>query len=248
MCGRYVLTDLEKFLQRQPWIKRADEGPVLPRYNIAPMQDLFGVVRHKEEPGTALVKSFRWGLVPSWAKDESVGSRMINARAETLLEKPAFARALARRRCLIPADGFYEWKKPEGRRGAKQPYAIRQKDDRPLAFAGLWEVWHAPGDGNVPPLFTASIVTGPPNALVAPMHDRMPVILPESAYQDWIDVDHQDAEAAAALLKPFPAEQMYAYPVDQRVGNVGNDDVDLLVPLALEEPPPPASGAQQDLF
>ena len=245
MCGRYVLTDLEKFLERQAWIKRPKDGALGPgklsgRYNIAPMQDVAAVLRDKDEPAAAVVKAFRWGLVPSWAKDESVGNRMINARAESLLEKPAFKRALAKRRCLIPADAFYEWKKPEGKGRHKQPYAFRLKGDRPFAFAGLWEAWRDPQHEDRPPLFTTTIITGQPNALVAPVHDRMPVILPEAAYRDWLDVEARDAEAAAALLVPYPAEDMHAYPVDQRVGNVGNDDPALLAPE-----PPAADGAAE---
>src|SRR5687768_6153489 len=127
MCGRYVLTDLEKFLQRQAWIRRPEPMLAPPRYNVAPAQDIFAVVRDKQAPEAGVVKTFRWGLVPSWAKDESIGSRMINARCETVTEKGSFARALAKRRCLIPADAFYEWKKPSGRGQAKQPYAIRLK-------------------------------------------------------------------------------------------------------------------------
>ena len=229
MCGRYTLTDLEKFLQLQRWIRRPE--PTLlppPRYNVAPQQDIVAVVRDKQEPGIGVVKPFRWGLVPSWAKDESVGSRMINARCETVTEKGAFRKALARRRCLIPADAFYEWKQPSRKSAGKQPYAIRLKGERPFAFAGLWEVWHDPAHSDRPPLFTCTIITCGPNELVADLHDRMPVILPETAYHDWVDVDRVDADAAAGLLVTYPADDMYAYPVGRRVGNVANEGPSLL--------------------
>ncbi len=229
MCGRYTLTDLEKFLQLRAWIRRGDAGLAPRRYNVAPQQEIPAVVRDKAEPGKGVLKSFRWGLVPSWAKDESVGSRMINARCETLTDRGSFRKALEKRRCLIPADGFYEWKKPAAK-GPKQPYAIRLRDDRPFAFAGLWEVWHDQNHEDRPPLFTCTIVTCAPNALVAELHDRMPVILPESRYHDWLEIEQVSAESAAGLLKPYPADDMYIYPVDRRVGNVANEGPDLLEP------------------
>ena len=231
MCGRYVLTDLEKFLQRQKWIRRPD--PTLippPRYNVAPQQDIVAVIRDKQEAGHGVIKPFRWGLVPSWAKDETTGFRMINARRETLGERGSFARALERRRCLIPADAFYEWKKPAGRGARKQPHAIRRKNDEPFAFAGLWDVWHDRSDPSRDPLFTCTIITCPPNALVADLHDRMPVILPESRYHDWLEVDRVKGADAAKLLEPYPADDMYAYPVDRRVGNADNEGPELIKP------------------
>ena len=251
MCGRYVLTDLEKFLQRQAWIRRPE--PTLlaaPRYNIAPQQEILAVVRDRKDPGHGVVKPFRWGLVPSWAKDESVGSRMINARCETVAEKGSFRNALARRRCLIPADAFYEWRKPEKAGGLKQPYAIRRKGDEPFAFAGLWEVWHDPKHADRPPLFTCTIITCDANPLVADLHDRMPVILPESSYGDWVDVERVDPEEAIALLQSYPAEAMYAFPVGRRVGNVANEGPSLLEPEPMEDPSRGAepSGGEPSLF
>lgn len=228
MCGRYVLTDLEKFLQRQSWIRRPEPTLLAPaRYNIAPQQEVLAVIRDKGEAGKGVVKSFRWGLVPSWANDESVGSRMINARCETVTEKGSFRIALTKRRCLVPADAFYEWEKTTA---GRQPYAIRLKGDRPFAFAGLWEVWRDPRQADRPPLFTCTIITCGPNPLVADLHDRMPVILPEGNYHDWVDVENVDAQAAASLLVSYPAEDMYAYPVGRRVGNVVNEGPSLLEP------------------
>lgn len=249
MCGRYVLTDLEKFLQRQQWIKPPEPG-MFPaaRFNIAPTQEVAAVVRDKGEADSGVLKPFRWGLVPSWAKDESIGSRMCNARSETVNEKASFKRALAKRRCLIPADGFYEWKKPSERRGGKQPYSIRLKNDQPFAFAGLWEVWRDPLQEERPPLFTCTIITCPPNPLVAELHDRMPVILAESAYRDWLDIERIDAQAAQGLLKPYPADQMYAYPVDRRVGNVGHDDPTLLEQASGDSGAEEVAGGSPSLF
>lgn len=233
MCGRYVLTDLEKFLQRQKWIRRPEPALLpVPRYNVAPQQEVVAVVRDKDDPGKGIIKPFRWGLVPSWAKDETVGSRMINARCETLTGKGSFARALEKRRCLIPADAFYEWKKPARKGGAKQPFVIRRKNAEPFAFAGLWEVWHDPANADRPPLFTCTIITCAPNAIVEDLHDRMPVILPEGKYLDWLEVDLVGPQAAVEILRPYPADDMYAYPVDRRVGNVANDGPALLEPQA----------------
>lgn len=224
MCGRYVLTDLEKFLQRQKWIRRPDPSLIPPpRYNVAPQQDVVAVVRDKQAPGTGVIKPFRWGLVPSWARDPSGGSRMINARCETLTQKGSFRRAMERRRCLVPADAFYEWKKPGGKGGRKQPFAIRLEGNRPFAFAGLWEVWHDPQNSGAEPLFTCTIITCAPNPLVGQLHDRMPVILAEEAYQDWIEVDRVSAEDAASLLRPYPQDEMYAYPVAAAVGSVESE-------------------------
>lgn len=231
MCGRYVLTDLEKFLQRQKWIRRPEPALLAaPRYNVAPQQEIVAVVRDKDDPGRGIIKPFRWGLVPSWAKDETAASRMINARCETLTGKGSFARALEKRRCLIPADAFYEWKKPQRKAGPSQPYVIRRKNDEPFAFAGLWEVWRDPANADRPPLFTCTIITCAPNAIIKDLHDRMPVILPEGKYLDWLEVERVGPQAAVEILRPYPADDVYAYPVDRRVGNVANDGPALLDP------------------
>jgi putative SOS response-associated peptidase YedK len=167
----------------------------------------------------------RWGLIPYWAKDKSIGPRCINAMAETVASKPAFREAFQRRRCIVPADFFYEWQKtPNG----KQPYAIGLADGRPMAFAGLWERWNPAGTS----LQTFAILTGPPNALCAPIHNRMPVILSPEAWSRWLGEEDADANELLALLRPYPAKLMRAYPVGSRVGNVRNNDADLLTPRA----------------
>src|SRR3954471_24884586 len=183
MCGRYTLINLAALTQAFPWI---DEPPAddPSRYNIAPTQPIVAVANNRADR----FEHFHWGLIPSWAIDPGIGNRMINARAETLAEKPAFRTALRRRRCLIPADGFYEWRKESDK--TKTPMYIRLKSGEPFAFAGLWDVWHSP-DGSVVP--SCTIVTTVPNELMASIHDRMPAILPESDYARWICPDEQDA-------------------------------------------------------
>lgn len=192
------------------------------RYNVAPMQDV-PVVWNQPEPCLGLA---RWGLVPFWAKDPSIGSRMINARAETIAEKPAFRAALRQRRCLLPADGFYEWRRVEGTE-AKVPTYVRLADGSPFAFAGLWESWKQPDGGR---LHTCTIITTEPNELMRTIHDRMPVILPESGMKQWMQPDVTDPAALLRLLRPFPADRMEAYPVSRRVNHPSNDGPDLVVP------------------
>jgi putative SOS response-associated peptidase YedK len=160
----------------------------------------------------------RWGLIPGWAKDPTIGNRMINARAETAAEKPAFRAALRRRRCLVAADGFYEWQR-SGKQ--KQPYFIRLCDDRPFAFAGLWETWEAPELSSIE---SCTLLTTAANDLIRPIHDRMPVILAPDAYQPWLDLSVQKPEKVLPLLQPFPSEAMIAYPVGMLVNNPAHDD------------------------
>jgi putative SOS response-associated peptidase YedK len=161
---------------------------------------------------------FTWGLIPSWAKDPSIGNRMINARAETLAEKPSFRSAFHRRRCLILADGFYEWRKDDGK--SKTPMYIRLEDGSPFAFAGLWELWNAPDGSQV---LSCTIITTEPNPLMEKIHNRMPVILPEKAYSLWLQSGEADPNALSELLKPYPAEEMVAYPVSRLVNSPDND-------------------------
>jgi putative SOS response-associated peptidase YedK len=176
------------------------------------------------ETGTREFRSFQWGLVPSWAKDPAIGNRMINTRSETAVMKPAFRKPLRERRCLILADGFYEWKR-EGQR--KQPYYIKLRDGEPFAFAGLWDRWHSL-DGQ--PLETCTILTTAPNELLQPIHDRMPVILPPHAYRLWLDRTMSDAPTVQALLTPYSAEEMTAYPVSTRVNSPANDSPERIAP------------------
>ena len=221
MCGRYTLTTS---VARLGGLFELANRPNLPaRYNIAPTQAV-AVVRLEE--GLRVLASLRWGLIPSWAKDASLGAKMINARAETVAEKPAFRGAFRRRRCLVLADGFYEWR-AEGK-GAKQPYRMTLKDGEPFAFAGLWETW-TPADGEA--VASCTIVTCAANDLLQPPHERMPVILPPGALRDWLD---PVAEAAAlqALLRPYPSAAMTFSAVSTRVNSVRNDDPDCIAPLA----------------
>ncbi|GAB2671228.1 SOS response-associated peptidase [Paenibacillus thermoaerophilus] len=223
MCGRYTLAaDLAVLLAR--FDVDVAVWPHEPRYNIAPGQQVPAIV--ETASGTRRLGALRWGLVPSWANDPRIGSRLLNARAETAAAKPAFRDALARRRCLIPADGFYEWDK---RGGGKQPLRFLPKDGGLFAMAGLYETWTSPDGAK---LHTCTILTTAPNELVAPIHDRMPVILSPEAESLWLDRRVTDASALAPLLKPYPGERMTAYPVNPSVGRVGFDDPSCLQPLA----------------
>ncbi|MEP7330341.1 MAG: SOS response-associated peptidase [Betaproteobacteria bacterium] len=219
------------------------------RYNIAPMQDV-PVVRRSQAGPRELV-NMRWGLVPRWAKDPSIGSKMINARSETIAEKPSFRTAFRRHRCLLPADGFYEWKLNAS--GGKQPIHIGMKDGGMFAFAGLAERWLSP-EGEV--LDTCTIVTTQANALLSPLHDRMPVIVAANDYERWLDVTTTEV---SDLFAPYPATAMMWYPVSTRVNSVRNDDAALVeriddesvttVEAALDpEAPPVAKPEQSRLF
>jgi putative SOS response-associated peptidase YedK len=220
MCGRFTLVRLSDFLNRFPWIAPPTPAPAAapaqPRYNVAPTQPVAAVTNTQP----AKVDFLRWGLVPSWAKDLAVGNRMINARSETVAEKPAFSRLLHRRRCLIPADGFYEWRKNSDGK-TKTPMYIRMRGGRPFAFAGLWDQWRDPSGQAVR---SCTIITTTANELVRPIHDRMPVILREADYQRWLQPEGEANEAPAAssqleLLAPYPAGEMEAYPVSTAVNN-----------------------------
>ena len=221
MCGRYVLSRPQRFAElnalRLVWKPRA-------RYNVAPMQTVAVVL---DESPDAITEA-RWGLVPVWAKDAKIGAQCINARCETVAEKPAFRAAYNKRRCLIPADGFYEWQRVGS---AKVPHLFSMRDGEPFAFAGLWETWHDPATpAETDPLRTVTIITGPPNALVAPVHDRMPVILPRERYAEWLSSETPET-ARAAMLAPFAADAMRAVPVSSRVGSPRNDDASLIEPV-----------------
>lgn len=219
MCGRYTLTVDPKTLQAEFNIPVPEN--LAPRYNIAPTQPVPVIVA---ENGSPHFDAFRWGLIPSWAKDPRIGNKLINARAETIAEKPSFRAAFRRRRCLIPADGFFEWQKtPHG----KQPVFIHLKNRRPLAFAGLWERWFSP-DGSE--ILSCTIITTAPNDLLAEVHNRMPVILPPDARNLWLD-DSQSPQNLLSLLKPYPAPEMAFYPVSKLVNSPANDDPACVEPL-----------------
>lgn len=220
MCGRYSLTTPLDAMRR---VFPFEGSPNLqPRYNIAPTQVAPVFRRHPD--GRLLCHNLRWGLVPSWSKDMTGAARMINARAETVAEKPAFRSAFGRRRCLIPADGFYEWEKLEG--GKKQPWRIVLEDREPFAFAGLWERWEHPEDGKID---TYTIITTEAAERISTIHHRMPVILNAADHDDWLSPD-AGADDLLALLRAN--DNATGYRVSQRVGNVRNDDAELLEEVA----------------
>ena len=222
MCGRFTLFEADKILSREFGVSGI--SPLSPRYNIAPSQPVAAVRAAPAGTGRELAL-LRWGLIPSWSKDPAIGNRLINARAETAREKPSFRNAFRRHRCLIPASGFYEWLRWE--RG-KQPYFVRMRDGRPFAFAGLWDRWESPDEGAIE---TCTILTTAANAVLAPIHDRMPVILPPGEYDRWLDPALQDPDSLTPLLVPFPPEEMLAFPVSPRVNAPSTDDEGCIAPL-----------------
>jgi putative SOS response-associated peptidase YedK len=226
MCGRYRLARDDKRIAEHFEIHDWREIKIplrLPRFNVAPTQ-VVPAVRLDSE-GRREVVGLRWGLVPHWAKESDAGYRTINARAETVAEKPSFREAFRRRRCLIPADGFYEWQ-PVGRK--KQPWLVRLKTDDLFALAGLWEHWEGKG-GEVLESFTVIVTDA--NDLLRPIHDRMPVILAPADYDAWLDVGRFDRTRLANLLRPYPAEALEAYPVSARVSNPRIDDESCAEPV-----------------
>ncbi|MDP2410839.1 MAG: SOS response-associated peptidase [Pseudolabrys sp.] len=230
MCGRYTLTSSPEALRAL--FAYAEQPNFPPRYNVAPTQPIPVVRLVDGERHFALM---RWGLLPSWVKDPKGFSLLINARGETASEKPAFRAAMKRRRCLIPADGFYEWQAGGAR---KQPYFIHAKSGAPLAFAGLWETWTGP---NGEELDTAAIVTTAANRTLAPLHDRMPVIVAPEAFDLWLNAIEVDVMTAAALIAPAPDDLLEAWPVSTDVNRVANDDAKLvreILPVAELEPVP----------
>jgi putative SOS response-associated peptidase YedK len=215
MCGRYTQLRSWPELVELYNITRVGPPPNLPaRYNVAPTQNV-PIVRRPEDAGGRELVLARWGLIPFWAKDAKIGTRTINARAETVAEKPSFREAFKRRRCLVVADGFYEWQKRTG--GQKQPYFISVASEAPFAFAGLWETWNDPEGGRVE---SCTIIVTEANEALRPIHDRMPVILRPDGFDPWLDAAPGDARA---MLQPF-AGDMTLYPVSTRVNNVRNDD------------------------
>ncbi len=221
MCGRYTLRssikEIAEALEAVSEKIREDKA----RYNIAPTQ---AVVAAREADEVRELVQLKWGLVPAWAKDASIGSRLINARSETVAEKPSFKEAFRPRRCLIPASGFYEWARTET--GNKQPFYFRMKDEHPFAFAGLWERW---GEGRET-IESCTILTTEANEVLAPVHDRMPVIVAPEDYALWLDQKVTKAERLTPLLRPYPAERMASHPVSSSVNNPRYDNEDLLAP------------------
>jgi putative SOS response-associated peptidase YedK len=227
MCGCYRLSRRKQIIEEHFDSVSGDED-WSPRFNIAPTQPIPVIRQNPKEPVREL-SLVRWGLIPSWANDSSVAAKMINARSETAGTKPAFRDALKSRRCLIPADGFYEWMRT-GK--AKQPYCFEVNEGELFAFAGIWDRWR---DRNGTTVKTCSILTTTPNAVTSPVHDRMPVILDPDRYDLWLDPGMQNVTAVSELLKPCDARLMRCYPVSTRVNHVGDDDPECSAPAELTE-------------
>ena len=223
MCGRFTLTVNPAEVQ-ETFSSYTFPQKFAPRFNIAPTQPVLAIPN--DDQNTA--DFFVWGLIPMWAKDPSIGNRMINARGETLEEKPAFRGSLKYKRCLILADGFYEWKGAEGKK-VKTPYFIHMKDRKPFAFAGLWDSWNSP-DGSL--VKSCTIITTEPNELTELIHNRMAVILHPRDYAKWLDPSPQTPDRLKPLIKPFPADLMDAYPVSTLVNTPANDIPELVVPAS----------------
>ncbi|MBN1536264.1 MAG: SOS response-associated peptidase [Anaerolineales bacterium] len=219
MCGRYSLTVDSSAIQELFPFLRIPPG-MQPRFNIAPSQPVAVV----PNDGKQQLDFYKWGLVPSWAKDPEIGNRLINARAETLAEKPSFRNAFRYHRCLVLADGFYEWTKING---GKIPMYFHLTTQKPFAFAGLWDLWHAP-DGSE--LFSCTIITTQPNALIEKYHNRMPVILTPEHLEKWLNPEPGDAVQLSECLFPYPAELMKAYPVSRLVNNPATDSPECILP------------------
>ena len=221
MCGRFVLTTDGDVIQTAFNLTTMPDM-LTPRFNIAPSQPIAVITNEQSDTLTF----HKWGLIPSWSKDPAIGNRMINARSETAAEKPSFRAAFRRRRCLIPADGFFEWHQLADR---KQPMFIYLKDQPVFAFAGLWEVWYSPEGDEIR---SATILTTEPNDFMATIHNRMPVILPPEDYEAWLVPDEQDPADLQSLMRPFAADQMAAYPVSTFVNRPSNDTPETIEPLA----------------
>jgi len=225
MCGRYTLTQPLPFVEEHFQLRTL--APTVlelyaPRYNIAPGQPVLAVV---EAPGGRRAGWLRWGFIPSWAKDPAIGYRMINARSETVAEKPAFRRAFRARRCLLPADGFYEWQAVGGK---KQPYRFRLRSVPLFALAGLWETWTPPDGGEA--IVSCTVLTVAANEVVGEVHHRMPAMLAPDQYGAWLDPE-ADVPTLQSLLRPYPAEEMESYPVSPEVNSAKNDHPGLIEPL-----------------
>lgn len=225
MCGRFASSRPPEQIARR--FRTTNPLPnAEPRYNAAPTQEML-VIRFNPETGQRSLDPIRWGLIPHWAKDPAIGNRLINARAESIAEKPSFRDAFRRRRCLVPTDGFYEWRKDTRPR---QPYFIRMKEGELFAFAGLWENWHNPETRAWIRTFT--IVTTDANTLLRPIHERMPAILPAEDYGKWLGDETAGSDELQAMLRPFASEAMEAYPIGFAVNDVRHDDASLLEPVA----------------
>ncbi|MBA2438617.1 MAG: SOS response-associated peptidase [Acidimicrobiia bacterium] len=234
MCGRYTSVTPAAALARYFDVDEVVAGDLGARYNVAPTQEVYAVASRKS---STRLGSLRWGLIPSWADDPRIGARMINARAESLAERPAFRTPFSRRRCLIPADGYYEWTSdPDS--PTRRPWYIRHRDGLPLAFAGLWESWWpkgADGDRNAK-VVSATIVTTRANEALAGLHDRMPVVLPREAWDIWLDPANDDVDSLSRLLLPAPVELFELTAVRPLVNKVANEGAALIEPAEVDVP------------
>jgi putative SOS response-associated peptidase YedK len=245
MCGRFVAASSPTLLADRFHVDEVNDDASTPDYNVAPRTNVLVVRdRARQDTTTRVLSRLRWGLVPSWAKDPSIGDRMINARAETVATKSAYKRSFSKRRCIIPADGFYEWRRLEpepGRsRPGKEPMFIHRRDGEPMAFAGLWSVWKVPDElvGTIGDedgwLRTCAIVTTKANRLLGPIHDRMPVLLPEATWDRWLDPspepDPEELHTLAGLLVPASDDGLEVYPVSPRVNRVVDHGPELVTP------------------
>ena len=224
MCGRFILITLGDIIGEE--FQLAKKPDLIPRFNIAPSQSI-SAIRISTDSNLRELCTLQWGLIPFWAKDTKIGYRTINARSETVADKPAFRAAFKHRRCLIPADGFYEWKRHKGRK-QNQPYFFQLKEARVFAFAGLWEHWKS-ADGEV--VESCTILTTESNELVGQLHDRMPVILDRKHYELWLDTTVNGVDALGHLLNPFPTEAMEYYPVSMLVNKPTNDCPQCIEPV-----------------
>jgi putative SOS response-associated peptidase YedK len=240
MCGRFVSASSPQILAERFGVAEITIEPREPDYNVTPRAWVPAVrERARDDPPTRVLSLLRWGLVPSWAKSPSVGDRQINARSESITDRPSYRRAFERRRCIIPADAFYEWKVADaaGRpRPPRVPYLVRRRDGEPLAFAGLWEIWRDPdvADDDDPDawLRTCAIVTTRANEVLAPIHERMPVVLSEGVWDTWLDPRYGATDTLQTMLEPAPDEWLEVYEVSPRVNKPENNDARLLDPVA----------------
>ena len=243
MCGRFVSVSSPQLLVDRFGVEETSVEEREPDYNVTPRAQV-PIVRDRpprkgaDGPTKRALTMVRWGLVPSWAESTAIGDKLINARAETITEKAAYKRAFQRRRCIVPADAFYEWrpsKSTSTKRPPRQPYLVHRRDGEPLAFAGLWEIWRDETipDPDAPDAWVRScvIVTTRANSLLEPIHDRMPVVLDESLWDTWLDPETDDVGALESMLVPAPDDWFEVYPVSTRVNTPDNNDADLVKPV-----------------
>jgi putative SOS response-associated peptidase YedK len=223
MCGRFVQVEKPEFYAEHFGVDFVRTETLKPSWNVAPTTTVYAVASHDD---ARVLTSFRWGLIPFWAKDPKIGSRAINARSETAPDKPMFRDSFAKRRCLIPIDGFYEWERKEK---GKLPHYIYSSDGQPLSVAGLWSTWNDPATDDR--LLTCTILTGKPNKLLSVIHDRMPIIIPKDDWEDWLNPDNTEKEAIRSLMGTYPAGLMAEHPVSTLVNKVANNTPDLLTRL-----------------